>query len=1734
MFRFGVRLCLIVVMLFSCRFPAQAQGKGLNQTLPVVFEANRGQVSATYGYHFHRDGLDTLFTRDGMDVVLRGDSEHPVHIQFPGGNAAPKGERLLSGHTNYLMGQDRSRWISNVPLFSEVDYTDLYPGVSLSFYGNDKELEHDFQVAAGADPSQIALQIKGATGLGVGPDGDIAIDSPKGTVIFRKPVAYQMSSNGRESVQAAFRLSEDGTVRFELGRYDHSRSLVIDPVIVFSTYLAGTGSDQITAVTTDSTGNIFVTGFTTSSDFPTQNPLQSTAGGSSGNQGAFVTKLDPTGKTLIYSTYLGPAGFEGFGGAIAVDSSGNAIVSGISSSTSFPHAGAIPTTACHGNNNCFFLASLKPDGSAFNYCGLIGGTQGAYAGTANTPVAVDSAGNAYLAGSMDDAGFYVTPGTLSNTVLGYPYIQTFVLKVDPTGALVYSTVIPGNAANDPSQVFTNWFLPTGISVDASGDVTAVGWGGLGLPTTSGVVGPQFPNAYVNVESPTAGYVLQLNPTATAINYASYLPGTDRAGGLAVDPGGNLWIAGMTGETTLPVSANAYQKAPSTAGTSGPTSGYIMKLSPNATSVLAATYVDGTGLGQTLEGSSFTSIALDSKSNVFVGGMTSSADFPLQDPFVTMYEYTGTTYDMILVEMSPDLSTIKFGSFLNSTNGSFPGSNFAGIAVDAQDHLIAAGMTYGGNFPTTSGSFEPQLPPPASPYSSPMHSFIAKIDLSVPAPAVCFDAYAVNFGKVNANTSTSQTVHVTNCGNAALSISAITSSDPTVTVAQSCGSIAPGAVCPIQLTFTPVSSLATSGSITLSTNAVTLPQTVSFNAQGLAPKIVPAANPVLFDHLLVGTQEAGSVTIRNQGQLALSISNVSLTGSSFSLVSQACTQASLATNFSCGIKLSFSPVSAGPQTGSLTITSNDPVTPQLVVTLTGTGDSSYAIPSISSINAPTVQINNGPVTENIVGGNFYPQSVAQLNGVPLTTTFVNNMDLQVTIPASSLTSLGEQNLVVVNPEPGGGASPGVIVTPYQRLLINPAFVISVPATGLLYAAISSSSTSNPNTVIPIDPTTGATQTAIPVGKNPALLAASSDGSYLYVANQTDQTVQRINLKTNAVERTFPYTPNLYCSTCTNLAATDLAIVPGSPQEVLLSQGSWLTLFNDSGLVNYVPNDGVCCMADPNFGSIALAGNPLSVYALPFLITGKFFQTANLTASGLTYTRMSETNYGGNNTTGAQVISDGTLLYTSAGQIWDPSTHTEVGTFPVTTYNATSYPNGRVINLDVSLGEIYSVGVQNLGSSSAMVVSAYGMKSHALDGTLVFSQVSWPSESDLVRWGTNGLAFIAPGAGSTDQEVYLVRSSVVSPTAANPTPVLSTISRASAVAGQPSFVLTVNGSNFLASSVIDWNGTALTTTFVNSQQLTATVPASAVAQVGTAQVAVYTPAPGGGSSASANFTITAPTPAATLSASSLSFGNTTQSVASSSQTIVLTNSGSVTLTISGIATSGDFSQTNTCGSSLTPASTCNIAVVFTPSATGARSGTLTIADNSTNSPQAVALTGTGVAAMTISTPQGATTSATVSSGGTATYSLSIAPGVGFSGTVNLACSGAPQYSSCSITPSTLNLSAGTAGNFTVTVTTTTTQAVVIPGSRNWTLAGLYLAPLFGIGLFFRRNRRISVLCGFGLGLALMISGVSGCSGSGNGGTTAPPTTFRTPSGAYTLTITASSGNITTTQNLNLTVN
>ncbi len=320
---------------------------------------------------------------------------------------------------------------------------------------------------------------------------------------------------------------------------------------------------------------------------------------------------------------------------------------------------------------------------------------------------------------------------------------------------------------------------------------------------------------------------------------------------------------------------------------------------------------------------------------------------------------------------------------------------------------------------------------------------------------------------------------------------------------------------------------------------------------------------------------------------------------------------------------------------------------------------------------------------------------RINGQSQQTTYGSDTSLTAVVDPALRTNLGELSVTVFNPLPGGGESMASTLTLYQALLVNPSFVVSVPATHLLYAAIPASSATNPNTVIPIDPTTGTPGTPIPVGIDPRLLAASSDGKYLYVALYGDQTVQRINLQTSAVERTFPFSPNPFCTGCSILGATDLQAVAGSPEEVVLAQGAMISLYNDSGLVNYVPTQ-YTQQIDPAITSFAFAGNSSTIYALPFTYTMNFFSTITLTAGGLEYTPSAGTNIGGNSTTGNGLVSDGNLLYTNAGQVWNPTTQTEAGTFSVTTYNSTSYPNYRNITLDTSLIRSMSWEIRRMGA------------------------------------------------------------------------------------------------------------------------------------------------------------------------------------------------------------------------------------------------------------------------------------------------------------------------------------------------------------------------------------------------------------------------------------------------------
>ncbi len=1776
--------CLILIFLptaFSQQFSQPASGTPSRVSIPVVFEQNQGQAPATYRFLVRNAGGEVRFTDSGPDFLTSGKGNRTIIRLRPVGVAGEmraEGKLPLQAKANYLIGRDASKWIRNVSIFGEVAYGGIYPGVDLFFYASKDQLEHDFIVSPHSDPSGIRFTLTGAEHLDLNDSGDLVASAGGEKVILQKPIAYQEVDGKKIKVKSAFRLdtshpASNPVISFQLGHYDPTRQLIIDPVFSFSTYLTGTGMDQVTAVTTDATGNIYLTGYTSSSDFPTQNAEQPQLGCSpsapAGCQNVFITKMDPTGHTLLYSTYLGGSSQDS-GAAIAVDNSGNVIVAGVSESSNFPHAGAIPSLLCQINNDCYFIASLKPDGSALNYSGQIGGSEGAYTNGTNGRLAVDASGSAYLAGITDSANFQLTSGTLVSSIAGYPYISTFVLKVDPTGNLLYSTAIPGNAAPNPSVAFNNFFLPTGIVVDSSGQATISGTGGPGLPTTAGVVSATFPNNVMNVEDPIAGYVLQLNATASAINYGTYVPGTDTLGAMAIDKSGNLYLTGSTSETTLPVSTNAYQKSLIPGQNCTCNDGFVVKLNPQGTSILAASYLGGTP-SQGNEGTSFTSIALDSHSNVFIGGETGSTNFPLQNPFTTEWEYTTIAWEMVLAEMSLDLSSVSFGSFLSSTDGSYPGSTFAALAIDPSDNLVVAGTTYASDFPTTAAGFEPQPPPPASPRVGTIHSFVSKINMATPAPSFCPSAWSIAFGLVPAQTSSTKTLNVTNCGNAPLNFSTTASSVPSITATQSCGSVAPGAVCAVTLTFTPADSSAVSGTVSLADNAAISPQIIQVNGQGVAPKLSTSA-AVSFGQSLVGsaTPIMEALLVQNAGNAALTISGVSVTGD-FTISSSSCSSATATPpNSDCTIVLNFTPGAVGPRSGVLTISSNDPATPQTNITLSGTGLTAYTVPVLTSLSEQTQIISTAAVNITLAGSNFFPQSVVLINGQPVTTVFNSGTSLAATIPASFLSSIDELSLTVYNPAPGGGESFPQLLTVYQSLTLTPSFLVSVPSTGMLYASIPNSTIVNPNTVIPINAATGAVGTPIPVGHNPVMLAASSDGNYLYVALAGDQAVQRINLQTQVIERTFSFPANI-CTTCGPAAPVDLQVVPGNSQQVVLSQGNMLTLYNDGGMVNYVPGTYSLYYMAP-FDSIAFAGSPQGIYSLPFtIVQNSFFGTVTLDGNGLHYSPVTGGNYGGNNTTGGQVISDGTLLYTNSGEVWNPATGTQTGTFPVTTY----YSGGRDLTLDTALGQIYVVGFQPFGgASSSDVLTAYDLHSLAITGTLPFPQISNTSLTNLVRWGANGFAFVGSG------NVYIVKSSIASPQAVNPLPTLVSLSPSSAIATGQTFTLTLNGTNFLPNSIVAWNGTPLPATYGNSALLTVSVPASAITVGGMAEITVSNPGPGGGTSVALPFTITdATTPTISFSIRNHTFGDAPFQIAANSNsagaisysvlsgpatlsgsTLTLTGAGTVSVQASQLAAGFFTAVTQSASftvasatSTLTMTSSSNPVLLQNPltltaSTASIATGTVTFMDG-TASLGSAALTN-GVASytssslavgshvvtasysgdanflpttatltevvqdFTVAVSSSSSPSQTAQRGGVVTYSLLLNPsGVALPTAVTLTVSGLPPGATAAFSPSTLAVGSG------ATPVTLTVQipANLAENTHERTLGGV-ASLAFGLLIVpFIRGRKpwsvplVLILCsGF-------VASLSGC-GSSNGSPTNPS---KPAAETYTLTVTGTAG-------------
>ena len=452
----------------SERSPRSIAARALTSQLPLSFQPNHGQtdrrvkfLSRGSGYELFLTSTQAVFSLRQPDTGRNRRASSALRLTLKNANAHARVKAVdpLPGVENYLIGNNPKRWQTDVPSYRRVTYEEVYPGIDLTYYGNQQQLEYDFELAAGADPGAIRLACDGVDALAVDSQGDLVMTLNGGEVRQHKPIVYQDIDGERKNIDGRF-VIEGREIGFEIASYDTSRPLVIDPTLVYSTYLGGTGDDSGSSIDVDDNGNIYVTGTTSSTNFPTHNPFQASNAG--GLADAFVTKLDPTGANVIYSTYIGGSG-QDRADAIFVDKATGAVyLAGRADSTSidFPTTpGAFATTYRGGDFDAFVL-KLNPAGNSLAYSTFLGGGDNDSA----IGIAADASGAAYVTGGTRSPGFPTTATAYQFSVAGDT--DAYLLKFNATGsAILYSTLLGGGATDRGSSV----------KIDNSGNAYLVGY-----------------------------------------------------------------------------------------------------------------------------------------------------------------------------------------------------------------------------------------------------------------------------------------------------------------------------------------------------------------------------------------------------------------------------------------------------------------------------------------------------------------------------------------------------------------------------------------------------------------------------------------------------------------------------------------------------------------------------------------------------------------------------------------------------------------------------------------------------------------------------------------------------------------------------------------------------------------------------------------------------------------------------------------------------------------------------------------------------------------------------------------------------------------------------------------------------------------------------------------------------------------------------------------------------------
>jgi len=654
------RTVVLLLALLISTIPLAAQSRSVEQlAAPLVFEPNLGQAEPAVRFLTHGNGHSFLL-KDRETVLAFANPAVTVRMTMVGQNPNSRIEAVgrQSRVTNYFHGNDPSRWLKSVPNFEKIRYSKVYPGIDLIYYGVGRELEYDFEVQPHYDPSTIQIEFDGVDTLSIGPEGDLILATPTGEIRHRRPIAFQRKGDTNVPVEAGFVIRND-RVGFQVGEYDRHLPLTIDPTLVWSSFLGGTGNDQGNDVVVDPAGNAYVTGFTQTVSVETPPAAVTLNTPIEKAYEAFVTKFTPSG-SVVYSTYFGgtpPAATAGAtvddeAHSIALDQLGNMIVVGFTLNNDFPIVNGFQSDR-RGVQDAY-IVKLDIASGTIQFSSYLGGGQSDRA----SGVAVDSAGNAYVAGSTLSSNFPIV--SAFQPVYGQGLRDAFLTKVTTAGTIGFSTYL-GGIGDD--QAFD-------VAVDSSGEIIVTGsTSSINFPLSNALLG-FYRGGISDI------FITKFNAQGSGLVFSTYWGGGAQDDGvrLAVDSSNTIYITGLTTSGfDFPL------KNPAQFFNAGVADAFLIKMHPDGRDVDFSTFIGA----EDTEGG--TALAIGSDGYIHIAGFTNSLGFYAIN---AVGGFLRGARDAWIMKLAPDASVVLYSSYL----GGFGTEGATSIALDPSGNLYVTGFT----------------------------------------------------------------------------------------------------------------------------------------------------------------------------------------------------------------------------------------------------------------------------------------------------------------------------------------------------------------------------------------------------------------------------------------------------------------------------------------------------------------------------------------------------------------------------------------------------------------------------------------------------------------------------------------------------------------------------------------------------------------------------------------------------------------------------------------------------------------------------------------------------------------------------------------------------------------------------------------------------------------------------------------------------------------------------------